>query len=231
MKNEKMIDWLAEGNIAIPKLLLRSYKSIGLNEEEFMLLLHVYSFIDSGNSFPTPNELAERMSCSEVRSMEILKYLIQRGYLQIEGKSEDGILAESYSLRPLWEKLLLYLMETDQKQVKHEHEQAEISIYSLFEQEFGRPLSPMECETLTIWLDQDQHSPQLIKAALREAVMSGKLNFRYIDRILFEWKKKGIETIEQARDQGIKFRSHQRSKTQQTAQESASIPFYNWLES
>jgi len=91
----------------------------------------------------------------------------------------------------------------------------------------------MEFETLKLWLDHDHYSPLLIKAALREAVMSGKLNFRYIDRILFEWQKKGIETIEQARDQGQKFRAHQRIKmqTKPAKQESSSVPLYNWLES
>lgn len=228
-----MIDWLAEGNIAIPKLLLRHYKAIGLNEEEFMLLLHVYSALESGNSFPTPVELSTGMSCSYERCMEILKFLIQRGFLQIEGKNENGVMAEVYTIRPLWEKLFVFLMGQEKSEDKWENEKAEINVYTLFEQEFGRPLSPMECERLTMWLDIDHHSPQIIKAALREAVMSGKVNFHYIDRILFEWQKKGIETIEQARDEGMRFRSHQRAKTYAVKQESAttSIPIYNWLES
>ena len=58
-----------------------------------------------------------------------------------------------------------------------------------------------------MWLDEDQHSPEIIKAALKEAVISGKLNFRYIDRILFEWKKNGIKTVEQAKEHGKKFRT------------------------
>lgn len=69
--------------------------------------------------------------------------------------------------------------------------QAEKSLYALFEDEFGRPLSPLEGETLSIWMDQDHHDAEMIRLALREAVLSGKLNFRYIDRILFEWKRKG----------------------------------------
>lgn len=231
MKTENMVEWLEEGSIAIPKLLLRNYKSLGLNEEEFMLLLHVFSSIESGNSFPTPEELSEKMTCSETHCTEILKYLIQRGFLQITEKNEHGVLAESYSLRPLWEKLMLLLLNLEKKQSKIESEKQEINTYTLFEQEFGRPLSPMECESLTMWIDQDGHSPELIKAALREAVMSGKLNFRYIDRILFEWKKKGIVTIEQARSQGKKFRVHQRPTTQPIKQENTSVPFYNWLES
>lgn len=231
MKKDKMIDWLAEGSIAIPKLLLRYYKRIGLNEEEFMVLLHVHTSIESGNSFPTPQELSERMSCSLERCIDILKYLIQRGFLQIEGRNENGVLAESYIIRPLWEKLVIFLIDEEKSNEKRQNEQDEINVYTLFEKEFGRPLSPMECESLTMWLDNDGYGPELIKAALREAVMSGKLNFRYIDRILFEWQKKGIETVEQARDEGSKFRSHQRSKAQPVKQESTSIPFYNWLES
>ncbi len=85
----------------------------------------------------------------------------------------------------------------------------QVNLYTVFEKEFGRPLSPFECETLGMWEDQDQHHPNLIQAALREAVMSGKLNFRYIDRILFEWKKNGIKTVDQAQNQGRKFRANQ----------------------
>ena len=48
---------------------------------------------------------------------------------------------------------------------------------SSIEEEFGRPLSPLECETLAIWQDQDQHDAILIKHALKEAVLSGKLSF------------------------------------------------------
>ncbi|GAA3327383.1 hypothetical protein GCM10020331_067100 [Ectobacillus funiculus] len=56
-----------------------------------------------------------------------------------------------------------------------------------------------------MWQDQDHHTPVIIQTALREAVLSGKLNFRYIDRILFEWKKKtGSKTVEQAQQYGQK---------------------------
>jgi DNA replication protein len=61
------------------------------------------------------------------------------------------------------------------------------------------------------------------------------LNFRYIDRILFEWKKNGIRTIDQARNHAKKFRQHQgnSSSKQQVNQEEyqRKVPFYNWLES
>ena len=82
-----------------------------------------------------------------------------------------------------------------EKSVKEEQKDKddEGEIFTLFEQEFGRLLSPMECETITMWLDDDGHTVEIIKAALKEAVLAQKLSLRYIDRILFEWKKKRVK--------------------------------------
>lgn len=112
----------------------------------------------------------------------------------------------------------------EQKEQQEREDIAEGSLFALFEQEFARPLSPIEYETITMWIDNDKHSPAIIKEALKEAVMSGKLNFRYIDRILFEWKKNGIKTIEQAREQGRNFRlRQQKSNTNSQKNRSCSI--------
>ena len=56
----------------------------------------------------------------------------------------------------------------------------------------------MEIETISMWLDQDGHSPEVIRKALMEAVLSQKMSLRYMDRILFEWKKKKVKTSEDA---------------------------------
>lgn len=86
--------------------------------------------------------------------------------------------------------------------------QTRSDIYTTFEKEFGRPLSPMECEMITGWLDQDRYSESLIRAALKEAVFAGKLHFRYIDRILIEWSRNRIQTVDQAREFSRQFRGH-----------------------
>ncbi|MDX8366472.1 DnaD domain-containing protein [Cytobacillus sp. IB215665] len=229
MSKDKMLDWLDQGSISIPKLLLQNYVQIGLNEQELMLILHVYSFIEQGNKFPTPNELAIRMTLSTEECTDILRLLLKRSYIRIEeGSDEHGKINEQYSLQPLWEKVLMsFVSET----AVEEPSQEDINLYVMFEEEFGRPLSPFEGETLSMWLDQDQYNPIIIKTALREAVLSGKLNFRYIDRILFEWKKNGIKTVEQAQSYGKNIRKHQqkRSSTQE-GEYKRTIPFYNWLE-
>lgn len=233
--NENMVKWVQEGNISIPRALLLYYKEMNMNENELVLLLHVISFLEKGNDFPTPSEISSRMTISTSQCTEILRKLIQKGFIQIEdGQSNDGIRFEKYSIEPLWHKLVNEFLRNQNDQRKEQQQKNEVDLYTVFEQEFGRPLSPFECETLALWLDDDRHEPLIIKAALREAVISGKLNFRYIDRILFEWKKNGIKTIEQAKSYGNKFRQHSRQQIRpnetEQAPRSEAVPFYNWLD-
>lgn len=230
MINSNLLAWIKNGNITIPQALLTHYKKMNLTEQEIVLILHLISFFDKGNYFPTLSELSERMTLD---CTNILRRLVQKGFLEInDGFSEEGIRYEKYSLDPLWERLIDQFQAQFNLQGAKKNQQQETDLYTCFEQEFGRPLSPFECESLAMWLDDDHHEPVIIKAALREAVISGKLNFRYIDRILFEWKKNGVKTIEQAKSHGRKFRQHQIAAKQKEGEirQSDSVPFYNWLE-
>ena len=66
------------------------------------------------------------------------------------------------------------------------------NIFSDIEKEFGRTLSSIEYEIVKAWLDNNI-SEELIKLALKEAIYNGVFNLRYIDKILYEWSKKGIK--------------------------------------
>jgi DNA replication protein len=229
MEKKLLVEMMIKGQTTVPRLLLESYQAIGLNEVECMLIIHLYTSINDGNPFPTPDELASKMSCNEAQCSEHLRHLLQRGLLEIVQNTEGPIYSERYSLDILWNKLasLLILSQKDE-----EHIQQEEALYTIYEKEFGRPLSPIECETLGMWIDQDQHTPEMIKAALREAVISGKLNFRYIDRILFDWKKNGIKTLEQAKAHGENIRRHYGNQKDSNPSNNKPMQFqlYNWLE-
>jgi DNA replication protein len=80
-------------------------------------------------------------------------------------------------------------------------------IFTVIEKEFARPLTPMELETISGWLDKDAYREELILAALKEAVFAGKVHFRYIDRILLEWSRNRVATVEQAKEYTQRFRS------------------------
>lgn len=213
---------------SIPTKLLTSYKQIGLSENELVILLHIHRFLQEGIEFPTPAQLSSFVNASEHTCAQTLRTLIQKDVLAIiENKSNTHTYSESYSLEPLWEKL--FTKESYEiKDTKSPEQTNEGTLFILFEQEFGRPLSPFEIETISIWLDEDQMQPALIKAALREAVLIGTLNFKYIDRILRNWKQKGVQSVEQARDVGKNFRQKQ-EQSYSTEKRDTSF-YYNWLE-
>ncbi|MRH42436.1 DnaD domain protein [Aquibacillus halophilus] len=213
--------------LVIPAILLKNYTKFNLNETEVMVLLQIHRFQMDGNSFPTPNELADSMTLDVQECSAILRKLIQKNILIIDQSHNDiNVLNESYSLEDFWKKIYT---EKDFNGDNSAQEK-EMNIFILFEQEFGRPLSPFEIETINIWIDQEEQVPSLIKAALREAVLMGKLNFRYIDRILREWKRKGIRSVDQARNHSRQFHTNQNNQsTKQEPQRDVSL-YYNWLE-
>lgn len=229
MIKDKLYDWFKEGSLTIPSVLLTHYPKMGLEEKEVMLLLQLQNFIEKGEKFPAPSQIADRMTFEESECLFMIQRLIQRGFVMIEEEVDRTIGDERYSLQPLYEKMITcYLVSQKQEEAVQVQAEGE-SLYTVFEQEFGRPLSPFECETLAMWQD-DEHHPDLIKGALRESVISGKINFRYIDRILFEWKKNGIKTVEQAKAQSQKFRSYQKREKKPDNPPVKDVPFYNWLE-
>jgi len=230
MQNQDFnIEEILLNQMTVPSKLLTSYASLGINESEVMLLLHIYRFIQIGNDFPTLDELSDHLTFSKDQSSQMIRSLIQKGFLSITHvKNEHNQLSEAYSLVPLWKKLFTTIKN------EQTEEQDDGTIFILFEQEFGRPLSPFEIETINHWLDEDYYEPSLIKAALREAVLLSKLNFKYIDRILRNWEKKGIKTVQQAREHSRTFRNYQTNTSEQGSKlsdEDRTLLQYNWLES
>ena len=93
-------------------------------------------------------------------------------------------------------------------------------IFSLFESELGRTLSAMECEIIKGWLN-DNTEEVLLKEALKEAVYNDAKSLKYIDRILYTWKQKGIKTKEDIIKDKRNFRNSKKPKE---------VFDYNWLE-
>ncbi|MFA9467915.1 MULTISPECIES: DnaD domain protein [unclassified Streptococcus] len=106
------------------------------------------------------------------------------------------------------------------------HSQDFVTLYKSFEQETGRPLSPMQQEELGYML-QD-FSPDLIQEALREAVGQGKANFAYIRAILNRWKSDNLLTVElvhNAKKSRTKSADTKKPMTQEEWQPTPEYPF------
>ena len=82
-------------------------------------------------------------------------------------------------------------------------------VFTLFETELGRTISPMEVEIIKEWL-HDGISEELIKEALKEAIYNNVRNLKYVDRILFTWKSKGFKTKEDVLKDKKNYRKNQK---------------------
>lgn len=229
--------WAEQGNVAIPQLFFQFYKRLNIADEEALIVMHLLAFQDEGTHFPTPNDLTERTHNQANQISFVLQRLMQKGMLEItQGVDTSGRLTEKYSLYPLWERILDEIESAEKAQHSTTQKLDESAIFQMFEHELGRLLSPIEIETIGMWLDVDKHSPDIIKAALKEAVLAGKVSLRYIDRILFEWKKKNITSIQQVEKQSEQFRQRMpKPAAKQQPADSTSpavkkVSFYNWLE-
>lgn len=227
--------WTEQETVTIPNLFFQTYKELGLQDEEALLVLHLLAFQAEGNEFPTPTLVEQRTGHTQNQVSALYQRLMQKGLLEMkQDTNENGMLYEKFSLYPLWERILDKLEQRANVQSEHVMKLDGSAIFTLLEQELGRLLSPMEIETVSMWLDQDNHSPEIIKEAIKEAVLAGKTSLRYIDRILFEWKKKKITSIAQVQQHTDQFRQKTIApQPQKPAADQTSKPntgFYNWLD-
>lgn len=81
-------------------------------------------------------------------------------------------------------------------------------VYEIIEKEFGRFLSPLELEIIDTW----DYPTDVIKLAIQEATTSGNFNVKYIDRIIFNWKKKNIKSVADAKKSIADFRELKEKK-------------------
>lgn len=238
MANDLLKHWIDQGQTVLPTLLLQHYRDLGISNNELVLILQIKSYIDKGEVFPNMEEIARNMHLPKDNVFKAIHQLIQKKLISIDTtKDENGITQDAYSLSFLWDKLFVLLkqeqVEVADQQVEQESEHNTKSLYTMFEKEFGRPLSPMEMETLVMWVEQDKYKPELIQMALREAVLSQVYNFKYIDRILLNWEKKNIRTKDQVEKESQRFRDQtSKNLSQSDAGEtgkSEPVPMINWL--
>jgi DNA replication protein len=199
-------DLFVRGVTSIPNLLLRYYPIIGLSDTEMMLLIQLFRLRTEEEYYPSPEILAECLTRDYRQIERDLASLLEKEMLSTaqyydEERKEVFL---GYDFEPLFEKIseiwaCIKVKELEKiRQISDgpglTDESKLAVLVKTFENEFGRPLSPIEIEQIEKWaLEADQG---IILEALRRAVLMGKLNFKYIDRILLRWQKNNLRNLE-----------------------------------
>lgn len=182
MKTDKLLEVLKSKSLIIPGYLLINMKELRLEFKELLFLSVVINELDN-NLFNVPY-LEKRLNLETPYIMEIVSSLCDKKLIEIEVKEVEGTLEEVINLDTIYSKILLNNIE--------EAVSDDSKIYDLLEKELGRVLSPIEYELVSDWITSGI-SEELIKEALKEAVLNGVSSLKYIDKILGNWTKKGYK--------------------------------------
>lgn len=186
--NEVVINSLKEKPIIIPRVLFQNYKKLNITAEELIVLICI---IDQGNKILyNPLYFVEKIDLDKYDVMQIINDLAEKGIIEVKVETNKSGKKEEYIyLDFLYNKifnLLIDLQLGSNKTINSD-------IFTTFETELGRTISPMEVQIIKDWI-QDGTTEELIKEALKEAIINNVRNLKYIDRILFNWRSKGFKT-------------------------------------
>ncbi len=183
---DNIVNLLRDRPIVVPKVLFSNYKMLGISDSELIVILIILSFGDKVEF--DPEEFAKVVNGSKHEIICIINNLIEKNILSLVVDKTDKKKHEYITVDLLYEKLFNIVIDKKEEKIDN-------SIFSVFENELGRTISPMEYEQIKEWITSG-NSIELITCALKEAVLNGVSNFRYIDSILNDWKKKGYKNKE-----------------------------------
>ena len=186
MLNEKLLEQLNNDNhYTLPKYVLSYAKDLNLDINSFILLIYLLNG-KNGSSFNYKNIMKD-INLNEKELLDAISVLKCKKLLSIEMKKNDfGVLEELINISSFYDIVFSKMLNESKNDIDRK------DIYEEFEREFGRTLSPMEYEIISGWIESGI-SNDLILAALKETVFNGVNNLRYVDKILYEWNKKGIK--------------------------------------
>lgn len=210
MSNSILEGLIKEKDYTFKKLLFKLIKDFDLSLEELLLLVY---FINQDKPVFDIKRISLITYLSSNEIMDAFSSLTGKGLVSIKTSKEDGKITEVIDITNTYRAMVSDININIKKQ-------ATTNIYTIFEKEFGRPLSPVEYEIIKAWITSGI-SEELIKGALKEAVFNNVRNLRYIDKILSEWEKKGFKSVDEV-DSYLKKKESNNPKQE--------LFDYNWLE-
>ena len=190
------LDAFKSGNLVLPSDLLLHYNQLFSSSDDFLVWQFFYLQNTTALGELSPSQIAEKIGKNVTEVNQAISRLTEKGLLQYRTIELNGEIEVIFDATLALERL----DQLFEKQAPNQTQSAPNDLKSLvdtFQQELGRLLSPFEIEDLEKSLKEDGTSADLIKEALREAVLNGKPNWKYIQAILRNWRHEGIRSVAQ----------------------------------
>ena len=184
------------GNLVLPTELLFYFHEIFDNSDDFLVWQFFYLQNTTSLEEISPVQIAESIGKSVAEVNRSMSNLTEKGLLQYKTIALNGEIEAVFDALPALERLD-EIVENHSSVAQAVSQNVLKDLVETFQQELGRLLTPFEIEDLTKTIQDDKINPELVTAALREAVFNGKANWRYIQAILRNWRREGITTVAQ----------------------------------
>ncbi|MBT0951222.1 DnaD domain-containing protein [Streptococcus infantis] len=190
------LDAFKSGNLVLPSDLLLNYNQLFSSSDDFLVWQFFYLQNTTALGELSPSQIAEKIGKQVTEVNQAISRLTDKGLLQYRTIELNGEIEVIFDATLALERLDQLFGKQETSQVQSVPNDLK-SLVETFQQELGRLLSPFEIEDLEKSLKEDGTSADLIKEALREAVLNGKPNWKYIQAILRNWRHEGIKSVAQ----------------------------------
>lgn len=215
---EQMLKLLQSKKMVLSTYLVKVALDAKLSLNEFLVLVY---FDNSFNSALDIDLISNTLGLDEASVMEAFNGLMVKGLVNIQScKDLENRMQEVVTLCGVYDCICDDVEECSQEEVKSD-------IFKTFEQELGRTISSMELEIINGWLASGTPE-ELILGALKEAVYNGVTSFKYIDRIIYEWLKKGFKTMDDV-NKHLMSRRESKSKNESISKKEQEVADYDWI--
>ena len=190
------LDAFKSGNLVLPSALLMHYNQLFSSSDDFLVWQFFYLQNTTALGELSPSQIAEKIGKQVLDVNQTISRLTDKGLLQYRTIELNGEIEVIFDATLALERLDQLSQQQDAGRIQPAQNDLK-GLVETFQQELGRLLSPFEIEDLEKSLKEDGTSADLIKEALREAVLNGKPNWKYIQAILRNWRHEGIKSVAQ----------------------------------
>ena len=215
---EQLINILSSKKMVLSTYLIKVALDAKLNLNEFLVLVY---FDNCFNSSLDIELISNTLGLDEASTMEAFNGLMIKGLVNIESRKDlENRMHEVVTMCGVYDLVCDDALEVAQEEVKTD-------IFKTFEKELGRTISSMELELINGWLTVGVPE-EIILGALREAVYNGVTSFKYIDRIIYEWDKKGFKTMGDV-NKHLMSRREMKFNNESISKKEPEVADYDWV--
>ncbi|HEW9982653.1 TPA: DnaD domain protein [Streptococcus pyogenes] len=85
-------------------------------------------------------------------------------------------------------------------------------LFDNFQNNWMRLLSPFEIEDINKWIDEEKMPVEVVNEALKSTILYNAPNLIYLNRVLNNWKRQGIDTVEKVEFARLQFENKKLSQ-------------------